>query len=522
MALTIVFAASALLLGFGGPYLASRLMLKPVANLLDTVEDFRGGKKEARSNIRPSNEIGQLARSLDDLLDELQESDRKLLALAFYDSTTGLPNRQFFEERLSGSVVTARLQGRAMGLLTLHLEGLKQVNETIDRRAGDDLVRQVASRIRETVRMGDVVSRQVDEDETAEVSHLGGDEFTILLTRLAKPADAAIASQRILSKLAEPFKVGDHDIVVSMSIGIAVYPQDGADTPDLLRSSNAAMNEAKRKGGNAYQFYSEAMNVSNARKLHIQSRLGTAIERNDLSVHYQPIRRAKDGHLSGAEALLRWTDSEMGPVGPEEFVPIAEQAGLIGKIGRWVLDAACSQLREWHDAGYSSLRMSVNVSASELRDADWVESVEGTLEEYELSPGCIDLEITETTIIGDDPRTVASLTRLSELGVGIVLDDFGTGYSSLSHLSRLPISRVKVDRSFVSGISDGEAGAALAGGIVALAQGLRLEVVAEGVETHEQANFLRSRGASELQGYLISRPVAASEFERFMTREKVG
>lgn len=520
LSLTIGMAVIALLLGLGSPYLASRLIVRPVVDLVDTLNRFRAGNKDARPSLLPRNELGQLASSLNALLDDLQETSRKVRDLAFYDSTTGLPNRQLLRERLTGALVTARLQERSMGLLTVGLAGLKQVNETLGHRAGDDLLRQVAKRLRLGVRLDDIVSRPGQEAWKPQISQLGGEEFTILLTKISEASDAAVAAQRVLSKLREPFKVEDREIVVTASIGIGVYPQNGQDADTLLRNSSAAMNEARKQGGNLYQFYSEAMNISNSRKLHIQSRLRSAIERDDLTVHYQPIHDAKHHHLKGAEALLRWTDSELGPVGPQEFIQIAERAGLISDIDHWVLSTVCDQICAWQEAGWEPIRMSVNVSASELRDADWVNAVETTLREKGVSPGCLEFEITETMILQNEPKTVAALTKLSQMGVGIALDDFGTGYSSLDHLRRLPICRVKIDRSFVSEISDREEGAALVGGIVALAHGLQLEVVAEGVETQEQANFLRSSGCDELQGYLLGRAVPAAEFERFMTRQK--
>ena len=522
LSLTVGMAVIAVLLGLGSPLLVSLLIVRPVVALLEVVSSFRAGNKDARSTVRPHNEVGLLAHSLNALLDELQETDRKVRALAFYDSTTGLPNRRFFRERLEGALVTARIQGRAMGLLTVTIDGLNQVSETLGPQAGDDLVRQVAARLREKLRLSDIVSHpsQNESESRTEIAHQGGEDFTVLLTQIRENSVAAIVAQRILMSVSEPFKVEGHDIVVSTSIGIGVYPQDGGEADTLMRSSSAAMNEARKLGGNLYQFYSEAMNVANSRKLHIQSRLSSAIERDDLSLHYQPIHDAKRGHLTSAESLLRWVDSELGPIGPDEFIPIAEQAGLISSIGRWVLREACDQIRDWQDAGYLGIRMSVNVSVSEFRDEDWVDAVATTLREKGVSPACLELEITETAALHDEPKTNAVLTKLSEMGVGIALDDFGTGHSSLARIRNLPICRVKIDRSFVSEISESEEGAALAGGIVALAHGLKLEVVAKGVETREQANFLRNSGCDELQGYLISRAVPPAEFERFLTRHK--
>jgi predicted signal transduction protein with EAL and GGDEF domain len=487
---------------------------------VETLSLFREGQRDARSHPQSHSELGQLGRSLNVLLDEFQTSGQELNSLALYDGITGLPNRQFFQERMAGALVKARIEGRVLGLLTLGMDGMKQVNETLGRDAGDELIRQIAERLRESVRMSDIVARAGQDELVTEISHLGGDEFTILLNRISETTDAAVAAQRILSTMIEPLVIEGHDLVIRTSIGIGVYPQDGSDGDTLLRSSTAAMNEAKSRGGNAYQFFSEGMNVANSRKLHIQSLLKGAIKRNNFELHFQPISDAKHGHVVAAEALLRWVDPEIGPVGPEEFIPIAEQCGLVSGIGEWVMRTACRQLRAWQDAGYEEIRIAVNVSAKQLCDLDWVDSIAETLRETGVSPGCLELELTETTIINDDSTTIETLSALSDMGVGIVLDDFGTGYSSLSHLRGLPINRVKIDRSFVSDVCEDKQSAALAGAIVVLAHSLQIKVVAEGVETHEQANFLREVGCDELQGYLMSRAVSASDFERFLTRAK--
>jgi diguanylate cyclase (GGDEF)-like protein len=518
--LAVGMAAVVFLLAFGSPLLVSRRLVRPIEDLLDTLGSYRAGDKSARPTMRAKNEFGLLARSLGALLDELQETDRRVKSLACYDSTTGLPNREFFQERLAGALTRARFQGRAMGLLTMNLSGLKQLNETLGRNSGEELVRQVAARLQECVRLSDVVSRPSEDEWQTELSRLECDEFSILLTRVSQAPDTALVAQRVLGILAEPFVIDGRDIIVNASIGIGVYPQDGGDAETLMRNTSAAMSHALKRGGNDYQFYSEAMNTANSRKLQIQSRLSGAIDRNDFELHYQPVRESKHGQLTGAEALLRWKDPEMGPIGPDEFIPIAERAGLISQIGRWVLSQACAQARAWQDAGYPDLRMSVNVSAFEISDTGWVEGVTGVLKETGLSPGCLEFEITETTMIRDETKTFNALTRLTEMGVGIALDDFGTGYSSLSHLRRLPIRRIKIDRSFVSEISDQGEGAELAAAVISLAHSLKLEVVAEGVETEGQATFLRRHGCDELQGYLISRAVPPTEFVRFWDGKK--
>jgi diguanylate cyclase (GGDEF)-like protein len=433
---------------------------------------------------------------------------------------TGLPNRQFFQECFEGVLVNARIEGCVVGLLTIRLEGMEQVRETLGRAAGDELIREIAVRLRQTVRMSDVVSRQDHDPAETDVAHFGGDEFSVLLNRIANPGDAAVAAQRVLTKVTAPILVDGHDMVLRASVGIGVYPQDGGDADTLLRNSTAAMSEAMNSGGNVYHFYAEAMNIANARKLNIQTRLRHAIRGNELELYFQPIAESKYGRITGAETLLRWVDSEIGPVPPKEFISIAEGCGLITEIGQWVLVAACAQVRAWQEAGFGDIRVSVNVSAKQLSEPDWASNVVETLRASGVSPGCIELEITETTIISDDAATIGALTELSGMGISIALDDFGTGYSSLAHLRQLPINRVKIDRSFVWEITKNASGASLCAAIVALAHCMQLEVVGEGVENHEQANFLRDCGCEELQGYMISRAVSAAEFERFLTRQK--
>ena len=510
----------ALLIAFASPFLAYRLLVRPVDDLLATLRKVMEGQAGARSHVASGNPLRLLASGLNSLLDHMQVSVERLDSLSLYDSKTGLPNREFFQERLSGALVRARLEGRELGLLSLSLDGMQQINDTLGRGAGDELMRAIAARLRECVRISDVVSRPSEDESPEQISHLGGDEFSILLSQVAKGEDASIAAGRVVERLSEPIVISGHSVLIRSSVGIGVFPQDGSDAETLLRNASAAMNEAKNSGGNEYQYFSESMNVANSRKLHIQGKLSTAIADEALELHFQPVRDAKSGRLMGAEALLRWVDSEMGPVAPDEFIPIAEQSGLISGIGRWVFETACHQMRTWQEMGFGDIRVSVNTSPSQFNDPDWVSSVESVLRDTGVSPGCIEIEITETSILGDASTTTAALNRIAAMGIGVVLDDFGTGYSSLSHLKDLPISRVKIDRSFVAEITDREAGTDLARAIVELAHGLSLGVVAEGVETQDQAIFLRNVGCDELQGFLLNSALKATEFERLLESDK--
>ena len=405
-----------------------------------------------------------------------------------------------------------------MATLFFDLDEFKRINDSLGHSSGDRLLCQVAERLVSVVRRTDAVGR-ADSSE-AGVSRLGGDEFTFLLPGISDAQDAGQVAKRALQRLREPFRVDGHEIFVSASIGIAVSPMDGEDVETLLKNADTAMYAAKERSRNSFQFYSRAMNEAAERKLVVEACLREALEQNDLSLHYQPLIDGVTGKTRGAEALLRWDDQELGSLSPSEFIPIAEGTGLIVPVGAWVLRTACEQAQAWQTAGFRPIRMSVNVSGHQLRQPGFIESVRQTLRETGLSPAYLDFEITESTIMQDDEATAEVFRDLDELGVGLVLDDFGTGYSSLSYLRRFAISRVKIDRSFVAEIPGNPEDMAVTAAIVAMAHSLLLTVVGEGVETLEQAQSLRELGCEELQGYLFSAAVPATEFDRFLEREK--
>lgn len=443
-------------------------------------------------------------------------------SLALYDSLTGLPNRRRYQERLEKAISRAESTGELFANCFIDLDGFKRVNDTLGHRAGDQLLMQVARRILSVVRPSDWVGRPSGEETEGDipVSRLGGDEFTLILTGVGVDRYAGRVARRILEALSQPFMLDGQEIQVTASIGIAIYPSDGRDVDSLLKSADTAMYSAKSQGRNAYQYYSRTMNEEAERKIGLERRLRRAIADEEFTLWFQPIRETTTGETRAAEALIRWHDPEFGLIAPDDFIPVAEDTGLIVPIGSWVLQAACEQARRWQKEGFRPIRIAVNVSGHQIRQHDFVEKVATALETTGLSPQDLELEITESTIMQEDEATDRAFEELHELGVSVALDDFGTGYSSLSYLRRFRIDRLKIDRSFVARIPNDAEDMAVTAAIVAMAHHLLLSVVAEGVETIEQAQSLSELGCDELQGYLFGRPVTASEFERFLIREK--
>ncbi|MEE8507803.1 MAG: EAL domain-containing protein [Myxococcota bacterium] len=494
-------------------------------DMLEQIEFRDAALARHRENLegeveRRTAEIQSVNVELKRQITQREKAEERIRYLAYYDGLTGLPNRQMFQERLQHALATAKEKDRPLGLLFLDLDRFKQVNDTLGHSVGDELLCEVSDRVLRCVRFSDYVARADFAEPIGEVARLGGDEFTLLLTEIRDEQDAAKVAGRVLEELAKPFAVGGYELFTTASIGIAVYPVDGGDPETLLRNADTAMYHAKSRHRNNFQFYTEEMNTTSARKLLLASRLRTALQEGLFSLNYQPLRNAASGKVVATEALLRWTDPELGRVGPDEFIPIAEDTGLILSIGEWVLRTACAQARAWQDEGFREIRLAVNVSSHQFRQPDWAQTVSEVLQETGLSPGQLELEMTETAIMQHDDATMSALTQLNDMGVGLALDDFGTGYSSLSYLRRFPIGRVKIDRSFVGDITSDPEDAAITAAILAMAQSLQLSVVAEGVETVEQADFLRERGCDELQGYLFSPPVPPADFTKFLERQK--
>ena len=430
---------------------------------------------------------------------EANRAERYVRHLAFNDTLTGLPNRVLFADLLNRAIERAESHGQALAVLFLDLDRFKFVNDTLGHEIGDRLLREVATRIRYCVRSSDAVAR------------LGGDEFTVLLDELAEPAFAANAAQKIGRSLAAAFDIDGQEIFVSASIGISVYPYDGTDVSTLLRHADTAMYRAKR-GSGGFQFYETGMDASVSEHLRMDSSLRRALERDELRVYYQPKADSRSGRITGMEALVRWQHPERGMVSPLEFIPLAEETGLIKPIGEWVLRTACAQTQAWLAAGAPHLTVAVNISGIQLMEPGFSELVASVLRETGLDPACLTLEITESVLMEHARESVATLQQLKRIGLRLEIDDFGTGYSSLAYLKRFPVDALKVDRAFIRDMTTDADDAAIVTGIIALAHSLRLAVVAEGVETREQRDALIGLECDTLQGYLLSRPLPPEEF----------
>jgi diguanylate cyclase (GGDEF)-like protein len=439
-------------------------------------------------------------------LEELvKERTAEVEHLAYYDRLTDLPNRVLFADRCAQALAIAQRNQHQVGVLLISLDRFKKINDTLGHDAGDVVLTEAAARLRNCVGEADTAARS------------DGDEFALLLTQISEVADLADVSLSITEAFKPPFQLGRQEVYVTVSIGIGVFPLNGEDHSTILRNAGAALHRAKKQGGDNCQFYAADMNEQALKRLALETSLRRAIENKEFITYYQPLVNLATGELVGSEALVRWRHPEFGVLPPAKFIGLAEDTGMIVEIGDFVMRTACAQTRAWQDQGYGRLRIAVNVSARHFRQANFLDSVVQALIETRLDPVCLELELTETSIM-ENPETAAELlTEIRSLGARVAIDDFGTGYSSLSYLKRLPIDTVKLDRSFVNGATSDPDDAALVMAIITLAHNLGLKVIAEGVETDEQMNFLRLLKCDEAQGYLFSKPVPGELFKSAMT-----
>lgn len=489
--------------------------------MLGQIQDRDRELQSSRDQLEEAVEARtlELSTAIEDLNGEItqrEKAEERIRQLAYYDIVTGLPNRQMLKEMLDRALTDAARNKACLALVYLDLDHFKEVNDTLGHSAGDELLRQVSGRLLECVRFGDAIARspeegEQDERELTTVSRQGGDEFTILLSPMRSSEDASRVAERIVEEIRKPFTINNTEVVVGTSVGIAIYPDDGTDSETLIEHADTAMYHAKESGGNDFQYFTQSMKVAALRRVRLENDLRQAIDSEAFRLVYQPKFNMSDQSVAGVEALIRWTNPATGSDEPGGFIGVCEESGLIVPIGEWVLREACRQGKAWEHSDIGPIRVAVNVSGRQFRDDALLPMVERILAETELPPQLLELEVTETAMIEDEDEAVKTLRALKNLGVHISLDDFGTGYSSLNLVHRLPLDSLKVDGSFIRGIEQNADSRTIVRSIVLLGQGLGLEVVAEGVETEAQIEFLRSCGCNQIQGYWYMRPVPSDE-----------
>lgn len=477
------------------------------ANVREAFEhyDLMQKKEQLLEDIQSANET--LAHLNGELATLVERKDGQIERATYYDSLTSLPNRQLYLDRLTQELAHAQRDNRLVAVMSVNLDRFKQVNDSFGHPAGDQLLQAAAERLKTHVLAGDTVART------------GGDDFGFVLTGVKAAHNAGEIAQKILDSFASnPMSVSGREFFVTASIGISIYPFDGVDAATLARNADAALHHAKREGRNNFQYYAAQMNTAAWQRLTLETELRRALEREEFRLHYQPKVDLADGKIAGMEALLRWQSAERGLVPPGEFIQLLEETGLILPVGEWILRTACKQAHAWQAAGFQGIGIAVNLSMLQFRQADFSVMFLGILKENNLEPGlgAIELELTESLLMSNADGTIATLNALHKKGVKFSIDDFGTGYSSLSYLKRLPISSLKIDQSFVRDLTNGGDDAEIVAAIITLGHGLGLKIIAEGVETTEQLDYLRKMKCDEVQGYLFSQPVPAEKMTQLL------
>ena len=449
-------------------------------------------------------------------LGDRQQVQAQLAYLSHYDSLTGLPNRALFRDRLAQAMGRARRSQQPLALMFIDLDRFKLVNDSLGHDVGDRLLQHVARSLTRCLREVDSVARMVDDGEPFTLSRLGGDEFTVILEGVGSAEDAGLVARRILDALGTPFAVGSEELVASGSIGISLYPTDDVDLDTLVRHTDMAMYRSKSLGRGTYSFFSDDLNAAVSARLSLEGSLRHALERQEFRLHYQPKADLQTGQITGVEALLRWHRPGHGVVSPDRFISVLEDTGMILPVGAWVIRTACAQLAAWDQQGLPPLRMAVNLSARQFRHLHLARLVEDSLREHGISPRRLEIELTESLLMEDSEATRNLLAGFARMGVRLAIDDFGTGHSSLSYLKRLNIDTLKIDRSFVQSLPHDAEDVAIATAVIAMGRSLQLNLVAEGVETPQQAELLRCLGCHEMQGWLLGRAMTPEDFVAFL------
>jgi diguanylate cyclase (GGDEF)-like protein len=527
----VIFLFAIILLS---PLLAYQIynsITRPIGELANIAERFNKGDLSIMMDESRRDEFGSLAKcfnrstlKLNQTTKELQkeiaerkQSEEVVSHMAHHDNLTGLPNRYLFLDRLNMQMAHVKRHKTKAALLFLDIDDFKRINDTLGHNAGDLLLKILADKIKQCIRATDTISRQTTYDvATSTVARLGGDEFTILLTDIRDSQNAAIAVQRLMETISHPFKIGGNEIVITLSIGIAVCPDDGDNADTLLKNADAAMYHAKNQGKNNFQFYKKSMNALFRKRLIMENDLRKAIENNDLLLYYQPRIDVRTGNIVSMEALVRWKKPDKGLISPAEFIPVAEDTGLIIRMGKWILKTACEQNKAWQKSGLLPRCVSVNISGKQFQKENFITTISNVLEDSSLDTRYLELEVTESVLMYNAKKTVDMLKALNERGIRLSMDDFGTGYSSFSYLKRFPLDVIKIDKSFIDDIPEKSETAAIVTAIISMAHSLNLRVVAEGVETSQQLSFLRNNECDEFQGYYFSRPLPAEEFAKLL------
>ena len=440
-------------------------------------------------------------------LSQSKNADERLTHLAYHDALTGLPNQSLFKDRLKQAIALSSRSDQMQAVLIINLDRFKTINESLGYTAGDRMLKAVGQRLTSCVRESDTVAR------------IGADEFAILLMQIQRAPDAANTARAIKNAIEQAFLIDGQELFITSSIGISLYPHDGRDTPTLLKSAGIALERAKEQGGGNYEFYTSGRTSHALKQLLLESQMRPALERGEFIVEYQPQVDTKTFQLVGMEALVRWNHPMLGALQPNDFIPLAEDCGIITQIGDWAMRTACAQAKCWMNAGFAPMRLAVNVSARQFQHASFIPSVRELLKETQVEPALLEFELTEGSIMKEPEKAIEKLNEVRDMGIKIAIDDFGTGYSSLSYLKRFPIDTLKIDKSFVADICTNKDDAAIARAIVMLGHALNVTVIAEGVETAEQLEHLTALGCDVMQGYLFSRPLSTDSFTELLMEQ---
>jgi diguanylate cyclase len=467
-------------------------------------------REEKLTTLLQQHSDERFIRSYDTIraVTEKKWAEEKIHYMAYHDTLTDLPNRTLFQEKLKQAFEHSQEDGTMLAVIFLDLDRIKIINDTLGHHIGDELLKHIARRLKRFVRDEDTVAR------------FGGDEFIILLNQIRHVDEATVFAKAIPQLFQEPFMYGEHELYITASIGISIYPNDGDDTDTLIANADVAMYRAKEKGGNTFQLYHPDMNLRSMERLNLEIQLRKALEREEIEVHYQPLVDLHHGRIFGMEALMRWKHPKLGTISPGEFIPLAEETGLIVPIGNWVLLESCRMNKIWNDRGYGPLCVSVNISVHQFQQPNFVHVVRDTLQVTGLDPSLLCLEITENVAMKNVSYMIDTMSRLKRLGISISIDDFGTGYSSLSYLKRFRVHTLKIDQSFIRDLTNDEDNEAIVTALIAMSHKLKMKSLAEGVESVEQLEFLRQHGCDEIQGFVFSKPLPESEFEEFIKGNK--